>query len=121
MKTLDIISDLQAQKPRKVVDVFVNGYYEAGDGGGGHYTWDPSSREPVNNGTVIGSTHTSRGRWLLLDQDVGDFRTFGIFDSTVPADDALDALVNDPAFSQIYAFSDLLFQRRHRFTRSDIT
>lgn len=121
MKTLNTISELQNQDPQEDMDVFVKGYYSAGDGGGGHYYWDPPSNKPVNQGTVIGSVHSSSGRWLLLDQDVGDFRTFGIFDNTIPADDALDALVNDAAFSQIYAYSDLLFQRRHRFTRSDIT
>jgi len=60
------------------------------------------------------------GRWLLNHQGIGDFRLFGIMDSTHPADDALDAMVNDSAINQIYAFSDLLFQRRHRFNRSHI-
>ncbi|WP_242456667.1 hypothetical protein [Pantoea agglomerans] len=46
---------------------------------------------------------------------------FGILDDTKAADDALDALVNDPAVTEIRAFSDLLFRRRHHFQRSGIT
>ena len=51
---------------------------------------------------------------------VGDFRAFGIVDDSRPADDALDAMVNDPAIHRIEAHSDLLFTRRHTFTRSDV-
>ncbi|WP_166852932.1 peptidase C14, partial [Isoptericola sp. BMS4] len=36
------------------------------------------------------------------------------------ADDALDALVRDPSVSRIEAHSDLLFHRRHTFTRSHL-
>lgn len=121
MKALNSISALMQQKPRKGLTVFVEGYYQTGDGGGGHYYWDNTSTLTVNNGTVVASGHTSLGRWLLNHQGVADFRIFGIMDSTRPADDALDALVNDTAITQIYASSALLFQRRHRFSRSGIT
>lgn len=121
MKTLHSISSLRQQKPRKGLTAFVEGYFQPGDGGGGHYYWDNTSTLIVNSGTVVDSGHSHRGRWLLNHQGVADFRTFGIMDSTQPADDALDALVNDTAITQIYACSDLLFQRRHRFSRSGIT
>ncbi|MFD3240178.1 hypothetical protein ACE2AK_13615 [Rahnella perminowiae] len=121
MKTLNRISALKDYKLRQDNNVFVNGYFQAGDGGGGHYYWDKNCVLSANNGTVIRSDHSDTGRWLLIHQGVGDFRTFGVLNADQPADDALDALVNDPAISQIFAFSDLLFQRRHRFSRSDIT
>nr|WP_129953852.1 hypothetical protein [Rahnella sp. RFA10(1/100)] len=120
MKTLNRISALKDYKLRQDHNVFVNGYFQAGDGGGGHYYWDKNCVLSANNGTVIRSDHSDTGRWLLIHQGVGDFRTFGVLNADQPADDALDALVNDPAISQIFAFSDLLFQRRHRFSRSDL-
>ncbi|NJP45388.1 peptidase C14 [Streptomyces sp. PRB2-1] len=49
-----------------------------------------------------------------------DFRGFGHFDATAPADDALDAMVNDPAVHRVEAHTDLLFRRRHTFHRSRV-
>jgi hypothetical protein len=121
MKTFNSVSALKNHKIRLDHNVFVNGYFQAGDGGGGHYHWDKNCVLPANNGTVISSDHSANGRWRLIHQGVGDFRNFGILNADQPADDALDALVNDPQISQILAFTDLLFQRRHHFTRSDIT
>ncbi len=121
MKTVNSVSALKNLKNHLDHNIFVNGYFQAGDGGGGHYHWDNNCDLPANNGTVISSDHSANGRWRLIHQGVGDFRTFGILNADQPADDALDALVNDPAITQILAFTDLLFQRRHRFSRSDIT
>ena len=104
MKTFNSVSALKNHKIRLDHNVFVNGYFQAGDGGGGHYHWDKNCVLPANNGTVIPSDHSDTGRWLLIHQGVGDFRTFGILNADQPADDALDALVNDPAISQIFAF-----------------
>ncbi|WP_424640341.1 peptidase C14 [Embleya sp. AB8] len=49
-----------------------------------------------------------------------DFRRFGILDDHVPADAALDAMVNDPYIHRIEAHTDLLFVKRHTFGRSRI-
>jgi hypothetical protein len=46
--------------------VFVLGYYTAGDGGGGNFSWDSASLEDDNGGTVIrpdSVDKTCAGRW----------------------------------------------------------
>ncbi|MFJ3667204.1 peptidase C14 [Streptomyces sp. NPDC090106] len=47
-----------------------------------------------------------------------DFRRFGLFDDSAPADAALDAMVTDPAVHRVEAHTDLLFTKRHTFGRS---
>ncbi|PCE15836.1 peptidase C14 [Microbacterium sp. SZ1] len=49
-----------------------------------------------------------------------EFRQFGLFDASAPADDALDAMVGDLSIHRIEAHTDLNFVRRHRFTRSNL-
>ncbi|WP_211288573.1 hypothetical protein [Actinophytocola xinjiangensis] len=98
--------------------VRVAGYHQPGDGGGMLVRWDARSAAPVNGGTVLPGQ--KRGRWLQLHEGVVDLRTFGLFDATRPADDALAALVNDPAVHRVEGHTDLLFQRRHTFTRSGL-
>lgn len=72
----------------------------------------------VNGGTVV----RGRGRsvWVLLHDGVVDFRSFGIFDASRPADDALDAMLDDPAIHRIEAHTPLNFTRRHRTDRSTV-
>lgn len=43
----------------------VNGYYQAGDGGGGLFRWVPASAATDNGGTVIAPT-VGTGRWLRI-------------------------------------------------------
>lgn len=100
--------------------MLVAGYAAAGDGGGMLVRWDGGSSADTNGGTVIGSERRSRGRWLQVHDGVLDFRQFGVLDPSTPADDALDAMVADPAVHRIEAHTDLNFVRRHRFTRSDL-
>ncbi|TNH42339.1 hypothetical protein [Photorhabdus luminescens] len=121
MNTIDAISTLKRYPPSGDSAVYVSGYYRCGDGGGGHYVWHAKSQAEDNSGTVIASGITSQGRWHLQHRGIGDFRMFGILDDNKPADDALDALVNDPGIVTVNAFSNLWFQRRHRFSRSGIT
>ena len=78
MKTFNSVSALKNHKICLDHNVFVNGYFQAGDGGGGHYHWDKNCVLPANNGTVISSDHSANGRWRLIHQGVGDFRNFGI-------------------------------------------
>lgn len=46
--------------------VFVNGYYDDGDGGGGEFYWDSASTETDNGGTIIKATAVTTGRWKRL-------------------------------------------------------
>ncbi|MER7499037.1 hypothetical protein AB0L05_07715 [Nonomuraea pusilla] len=115
------VAELLAVRPEKVPAgtlVRVAGYAAAGDGGGMLVRWDAESAAAVNGGTVLGSG--AKGRWLQVHRGVGDFRTFGIFNGDKPADAALDAMVNDPSIHRIEAHTDLLFVKRHTYTRSDL-
>ncbi len=47
-----------------VVDV--DGYYSAGDGGGGQFYWDATSTETDNGGTIIKATSVATGRWKRI-------------------------------------------------------
>ncbi|WP_329182217.1 peptidase C14 [Streptomyces sp. NBC_01477] len=49
-----------------------------------------------------------------------DFRQFGLFDGSTPADAALDAMVQDPSVHRVEARTDLNFTKRHTFSRSRI-
>lgn len=98
--------------------VRTSGYATPGDGGDGLYRYVRSGAPAVNGGTVIAAR--KEGAWLLVHEGVVDFRAFGILDASVNADDALDAMVNDPAIHRIEAHTDLNFVRRHRFSRSNI-
>ncbi|RMB85430.1 peptidase C14 [Streptomyces shenzhenensis] len=49
-----------------------------------------------------------------------DFRRFGVFDDSAPADAALDAMVADGSVHRVEAHTDLLFTERHTFGRSRI-
>ncbi|NIK58411.1 hypothetical protein [Kribbella shirazensis] len=99
--------------------VQVLGYRSPGDGGGQLVRWDPASQVPVNGGTVLKPT-AGGGRWLAVHDGVADFRRFGIFGAETTADDALVAMVNDPAIHRIEAHTDLQFAKRHVFHRSHL-
>lgn len=42
----------------------VNGYYTAGDGGGGIFTWSPASTATTNVCSIFQATAVSTGRWV---------------------------------------------------------
>jgi len=122
----DSVAELTGWLSRKLADgttVQLLGHAEPGDGGARLIRYDAASEADVNGGTVLapadlGSTPRAPGRWLTVHDGTGDFRWFGVLGPEAPADDALDALVNDPAISRIEGHTDLNFTRRHRFTRS---
>ncbi|MEV0587838.1 hypothetical protein [Nonomuraea sp. NPDC050310] len=121
MKQVAGVARLLALDASKLADgtlVRVAGYHAPGDGGGMLVRWDAASTAPANGGTVLGGSR--KGRWHQLHDGCLDFRTFGIFNADTPADDALDAMVNDPAVARIEAHSDLNFVRRHTFRRSGL-
>ncbi|MFJ6215882.1 peptidase C14 [Streptomyces sp. NPDC092296] len=122
VRSLDTVTDLLRLPAAKLTDgevALVAGYRTPGDGGGSVLRYDARSTAAPNGGTVLRpADRPARGRWRQLHDGTLDFRRFGLFDATTPADDALDAMVNDPAVHRIEAHSDLLFRRRHTFGRS---
>lgn len=119
-RSVATVAELQALSPTRDDVVVVNGYTASGDGGSLLVRWDPDSTATSNGGTVIAGSSAGAGRWLLVHDGTVDFRQFGVLGPDTPADDALDAMVADPAVQRIEAHTDLNFVRRHRFARSDL-
>jgi hypothetical protein len=71
--TLMNVNDLRNENPISNSIVFVLGYYEPNDGGGGQFYWDSSSTEEVDGGRVISSELNSSGRWKRIIEDSGFF------------------------------------------------
>lgn len=109
---------LAARKGKDGDLVRTAGYAAPGDGGGGLYRFVKMDGPAANGGTVLAGA--KGGVWVLMHGGVVEFRQFGIMDASVPADDALDAMVLDPAVHRVEAHTDLNFVRRHRFSRSNI-
>ncbi|MFC7624293.1 hypothetical protein [Microlunatus sp. GCM10028923] len=116
---VDTVGQLAA-KPAQPGDlVMARGYAKVGDVSGPLLYRSVADDPPaVNGGTVL------RGRgasvWVLLHDGVVDFGRFGIVDDSTPADDALDAMLADPAIHRIEAHTPLNFTRRHRTSRSTV-
>lgn len=135
MQHVPDIAALLAIDPARLEDgalVYVGGGRELGDGGAHVARWAAACTAPGNGGTVrdpFGGTRTGvgvspegpAGRWLVQHDGTGDYRWFGVMNEMDPADDALDAMVADPAIRTVVARSNLRFARRHVFARSDIT
>lgn len=112
------VAELRAlSSPKDGMTVQVLGYSVPGDMGAKTMVYFASSTAPENGGTVH-KPKNGKGAWHLVHTGVGRFAWFGIHDAKTPADDALDALVNDESFRRIEADSDLLMLRRHVFHRS---
>ncbi|WP_329165008.1 peptidase C14 [Streptomyces sp. NBC_01267] len=128
----DTVDDLRALNTKTLSDgtqLLLAGYHRAGDGGAMALRWNKNSTAPHNGGTVITPTGKNpgnndktptKGRWHQLHTGTLDFRTFGHFDTTHPADTALDAMIDDPTVHRIEAHTDLHFQKRHLWNRSNI-
>ncbi len=113
-----LATDLASIKGKAGDLMRTSGYAAPGDGGDGLYRFVKDAAPAVNGGTVLAAR--KEGVWVLVHQGVVDFRAFGIFGANVNADDALDAMVNDPTVHRIEAHTDLNFVRRHTFSRSNI-
>ena len=77
LTNVNTIDDLRNLAAGVSDTVLVNGYFLAGDGGGGMFRWDATSTASDNNGTIFGSYTT--GRWIRVigaDQLI-DIRWFG--------------------------------------------
>ncbi|MGD2204300.1 peptidase C14 [Microbacterium maritypicum] len=114
----DSVSELSRRRARDGEVAIVAGYRTPGDAGLLVYVGVEATDIEANGGTVIAGKRGSR--WLLQHDGTVDFRVFGITGPETAADDALAAMVNDVRVKRITASTDLLFQRRHRFTRSHI-
>ncbi|KQV02978.1 peptidase C14 [Microbacterium sp. Root322] len=114
----DSVSELSRRRARDGEVAIVAGYRTPGDAGLLVYVGVEAADIEANGGTVIAGKRGSR--WLLQHDGTVDFRVFGITGPETAADDALAAMVNDIRVKRIAASTDLLFQRRHRFTRSHI-
>lgn len=90
------INDLRAVDKTKYTNVFVRGYYAAGDGGGGMYRYDSTDTTSSDNyGTIIVASDS--GRWKLYHNGRVSLLQFGAkqdlsFDSTTYVQAALDAM-----------------------------
>ncbi|MDF2508081.1 MAG: hypothetical protein K0Q52_1940, partial [Microbacterium sp.] len=112
------VAELAGLRAREGEVAIVAGYRTPGDAGLLVYVGAGEAKVEANGGTAIAG---KRGTiWLLQHDGTVDFRVFGITGSETAADDALAAMVNDPRIRRIEAHTDLLFQKRHRFTRSHI-
>ncbi|MET4159199.1 peptidase C14 [Agromyces sp. PvR057] len=117
-EVVDTVVDLAGEKAKTGELREVLGYHAPGDVAGLSYRGVKTSDAAANGGTIVaGAAGTA---WLLQHDGVVGFHHFGILDAAVPADDALDAMVNDPAVRRIIARSDLNFVRRHKLTRSNL-
>ncbi|MGJ4846138.1 peptidase C14 [Leifsonia sp. Le1] len=113
-----LVRDLAGVKASDGELIAVAGYSVPGDAGDLVYRGASRFDGKPNGGTVIAGKNGTV--WLLQHSGTVDFRQFGVFGPDKPADDALDAMVGDPAVSRIEAHTDLNFVRRHTFTRSGL-
>lgn len=75
--TVENIAELRTLSSAEDGDiVFVKGYYEAGDQGGGEFVWDATSSFTDNGGTVVALSPPSTGRWI---RQVDDYLTPQMF------------------------------------------
>jgi hypothetical protein len=124
-RTWPTLGALLDREPHSLTDgehALLSGYRTPGDGGGALLRWDAGARaEPVGGLVHTPAARPREGRWRQIHDGTVDFRSFGILGPRTPADDALDAMAADPSVFRVRARTDLLFRRRHTFTRSRLT
>jgi len=111
--TVAALADIRAREGDLAIAA---GYRTSGDAGLLVYVGADGAGRKVNGGTIVAGQKGTV--WLLQHDGTVDFRAFGLSGPETAADDALDAMVGDITIRRIEAHTDLLFQRRHRFTRS---
>lgn len=119
LSSVEKLKSLKKSERMEGMIVHLLGYYKPGDGGQKWLVYFSDSKEKDNGGTVH-RPNDGVGAWHVMHDGVGKFSWFGIFDESLPADIALEALVNDESFSKIEAQSDLLLIKRHIFHRSNL-
>lgn len=118
VKRARLVADLAKITARDGDIAIASGYRAPGDVGGLVYRGASGVGRTVNKGTVVAGKGGTV--WLLQHTGTVDFRQFGILGPDAPADDALDAMVGDPAIHRIEAHTDLNFVRRHKLVRSHL-
>lgn len=95
---VDTIAELRLLSPPKSKSVvFVRGYWEANDGGGGAFQWIPASSKEDNSGTIIRpSVAPVSGRWER-DGVVIPAEWFGVMGNGSDESAALSALLSNGA------------------------
>lgn len=76
-----IITLRSLAKPLNDACIMVLGYNKPGDGGGGHFFWDPVDKENDNGGTIILPNNESKktpGRWRRLVDGPISVKWFGV-------------------------------------------
>ena len=86
--TVDSLSELRDVMPGSARSAFVLGHTRPGDGGGGMFHWNASSRTPDDNGLVVAPPEKQTGRWTRVDSGSLDIRWFG----ANPTEDATKAI-----------------------------
>lgn len=75
--TVDTIDKLRDEKPTAGAVVFVLGYHEIGDGGGGIFRPDPTSTENDDGGMIIAPNPPLTGRWKRVYDGSVSVKFFG--------------------------------------------
>src|SRR5215510_540326 len=98
--SVDTIAELRTLPGGAFEHVMVNGYYSAGDGGGGIFRWNGTDATTDNGGTIITPTGSvSAGRWnRMYDQASAlNVRWFGVRGDTT-TDEVAALTTGTPAF-----------------------
>jgi len=117
-KVVRTVGDLAREKAQPGQLAIAAGYREPGDAGTLLYVGARAGTARANGGTLVAGKNGTL--WRLLHDGTVDFRVFGVLGPDTPADDALDAMLADPAVQRIRASSDLHFVRRHTSSRSGV-
>jgi len=113
MTTINNIFDLKNVNITENI-IYLTGYYEINDGGGGVFIWDQSSNDYEDLGVTIISNLSSSGRWKrLINSSLVNVNWFGaipncskytqwdddlglnVIDSTVPIQNAINFCENN--------------------------
>lgn len=93
--SVDTIADLRLREGSyDGQGAIVNGYYNKGGNGGGYISWDATSIENDNDGSVIEVTGVSVGRWKYKTTEIIDVTRFGVKDDGTDTTLELQTLVN---------------------------
>lgn len=80
MTTVTTITAMKALNPASSPEIYVAGYYNPGDLGGGEFYYDSGSSATPNEGTIFASTYTGTGRWFrVLNGTRVNVRWFGAY------------------------------------------
>ncbi|MBR8083070.1 hypothetical protein KDX23_09970 [Burkholderia vietnamiensis] len=104
-RVCDSIAELSALSPLTFTRAFVIGYYAAGDGGGGPYSYNASLSQGLANGGTIIAAYGGVGCWVLQSTGLVSLFQFGAKGDGVTDDTArIQAAVNWAMNSRLALF-----------------